>query len=150
MSIFIYKDEAQPTKCTTVFDYDFTSWQVTNSSLISDWWTSIGVNYWLQVASDNSWLQWVNNQTDTPAWIELAYPDSLVGKKVTWDFEVYVADFDTWWWPKLSLFGSYVAWWDRSKYNNISNIRFAETCWEYNSWRTSYSNMSTWEVYIYW
>lgn len=150
MSIFIYKDEAQPTGCTTIFDYDFTSWQVTNNTLISDWWTSVGVNYWLQVASNNSWLQWVNAQTDTPAWIELAYPDSLVGKRVTWDFEVYVADFDTWWWPKLSLFGSYVAWGWTSKYNNISNIRFAETCWEYNSWRPSYSNMSTWEVYIYW
>ena len=152
MPIFIYKREIPPTPtgCTTIFDYDFTSWQVTNNTLISDWWTSVGVNYWLQVASNNSWLQWVNAQTDTPAWIEFAYPDSLVGKRVTWDFEVYVADFDTWWWPKLSLFGSYVAWGWTSKYNNISNIRFAETCWEYNSWRPSYSNMSTWEVYIYW
>lgn len=133
----------------TLFDYDFTNWTVTNASLTSDWWTSVWVNYWLQVAWDNSWLQWVNNATDTPAWIELAYPDSLVWKKISWEFEVYVADFDTWGWPKLSIFSSFTGWGDTSKYSNVDNIRLAETCWEYSSWRPSYSNMSTWEVSRY-
>ena len=123
---------------TTILDVDFTN--TTDSALTSLWFRSIWVNYWLR-SETWTWLRWVNYQTDVAAWVEFDYADSLVGKILAWECEVYSWSFQVWWNVNLNISNprNYSNMSDR--YSNLANFWMTWLPW-FNS--NQYTGVNGW------
>lgn len=127
MWVYLWKESE-----VILFNDNYTT--LSNADLISEWWQSVWVAYWLNTSSN--WLCWVTFENDTASWIEFQIAEDLTWKKLYREFECNSWTFNRW----GNVMCELRSWIDSSNMRKKYNASTSHHTWSSRLWSLPWYN----------